>query len=82
MWYIIRISFERVLRNIQKISFKDLGTMLYQGSIHYPVGKLVPHLIASFFKNLIPLINTMHVNYADNVAINYDNNTTSYCLVL
>ena len=41
MWYIIRISFERVLRNIQKISFKDLGTMLYQGSIHYPVGKLV-----------------------------------------
>ena len=41
MWYIIRISFERVLRNIQTISFKDLGTMLYQGSIHYPVGKLV-----------------------------------------
>jgi hypothetical protein len=27
MWYIIRISFERVLRNIQKISFKDLGTI-------------------------------------------------------
>ena len=25
-------------------NIKDLGTMLYQGSIHYPVGKLVQEL--------------------------------------